>query len=1252
MRRLQLTLCAALLLACLSWGAAAAESMGLFSPDREAASPRTATRDLRVEAPAFGDGRRRGAPAPHGKALPELPASGELRSRVAEIDFGQLQSAQRSVEERRPHQLNLNLFADAQFEAVFERTEPTASGYALTGRIKGEPLSMVVLAVNGEWVAGTVWSRRGRYAIRPLGGGVAEVRRLGPSSLGRCEVGAESADEPTGRPPSEAGQPSDAALSKSASMSEDFPEDDGSVIDVLVVYLSVARRSAGGHLAMRALIDGDVAMANEAYRASGVVQRINLVGAVELPRQPWEGADRSMPNFLDRLVDSSDGSMDEAHALRDAYAADLVLAHWGYLTGVGGGLTIGSVSGIAFQMEDLSGDYERLAFSAASSHSFAHELGHGMGLRHERANDPANTPFPYSHGYLGEEPVPGHPHGVHTIMTSTGGEAWDIPRFSNPNLRYPDESGVVIGVPGDAPSDSADGPADAVRSLNGTRRVVANFRRSASRCSYGLSVPQGELPASGGEFRIEVEAGLGCAWSAWSNDDFVSVAEGAGGVGDGEVVFRVSANGGWERDVSVFVAGEAYLAEQATARERRAPTPVCERIPPIRDAITAAAGREACGEVTAPDLASIRVLNLRSWLSKRWGGSLPLGSFDGLTGLVSLDLSRNDDGLTALEPGLFDGLTKLTELQLWDNGLTALRTGAFDGVPNLTHLELTDNPKLATLEPGAFRGLSNIRELYLNGTGLTELSAGAFEGLSNLQLLIFGATFLNLGCDPNRVCFGVLVPLARIEPGAFRGMPNLHTLVLVSKSLAELQPDPFNDLPNLRILYINAAGGAGLTELPPGLFNGLPNLRELGLRENSSLTTLEPGVFSGLDALESLIFWDSGLQRLEAGVFDGLSALGSLGFEGNELHTLEPGVFDGLSRLWWLRLTDNKLATVHRDLFRGLDSLRQVELDGNQLTALHPGLFRGLGSLWFVDLSRNRLRTVPPNLFDDQRSRMDTIKLGGNRLTNIDPSLLRGMAGMNSLQLSDNGLAALPPSMFNGLYGLLRMDLSGNPGAPFAFRPEFVRAEGSSNSGGAAEVALELPQGAAFDLRVGLAASGGSLSANEALIGVGQQRGEAVAVTPDGAGPVTVRMAKVSEVPGPRCERISYVRVASHCWKGVRTALGAPLVLFGLPDQTLAQESAVRFDLPSAFPDSAEGTTFAVELDDPTVAEAVVAGGLLTLAAVEGGVTPVTVTATDPDGLSAALTFTVTVEQAVNSYWGGWRSVLLKPSPSEEGEDS
>ena len=1254
MLRRRLAFCAALLLACLPGGVGAAGSSGLFSLDREAVPLRLATRDLRVEAPGFGGGLRRGTPAAE-RAL----RSPELRSRVAEVDLGQLEAARLDAEGRHPHRLNLNLFADAEFEAEFERSAATASGYTLTGRLADQPLSTVVLAVNGDWVAGTVWSSGGRYAVRPLGGGVAEVRQLDPSALGRCGVGAESAEGSTGRPPPETSPPSGSALPKSAPLSEAFPEDDGSVIDLLVVYPSFARRSVGGHLAMRARIDSDVALTNEIYRASGAVQRLNLVGAVELPRRPGEGADRVMPDILDRLVDGSDGYMDEAHALRDAYAADMVLLHWGHLTGLGRGLTIGGVSGVAFQMEDLSGGYERLAFSVANSFSFAHELGHGMGLRHHRADDAENTPFPYSHGHVVPDFSPGLPperegRGMFTIMASGGSDLYDIPRFSNPNLRYPEGSGAVIGVPGDAPSDSADGPADAVRSLNGTRRVVANFRRSAVRCRYELSAPEGELPASGGEFRIGVRAGTGCAWSAWSNDDFVSVAEGAGGVGDGEVVFGVSANGGWEREAAVFVAGEAYLAEQATAKARRAPPPVCDRIPGVRAAITEAAGKEACGEVAASDLASIRVLDLSRafWcmsaictIEQEMRTALPMGSLDGLTGLVSLDLTIGHR-LKALAPGLFDGLVRLARLDLSDNKLEALESGVFEGVPNLAYLNLDENWSLETIEPGAFRGLANVDELHLEEVGLTELREGAFEGLTNLRFLtVWDAA------------------VAKTEPGAFDGLTNLQSLALEGVGeAAELPLGLFNGLDNLR--YLGVGGFGGVAELPSGLFDGLDNLRWLALESFDGVGELPSGLFNGLDRLETLYLIDNHFETLALGAFDGLSALTDLFLRNNDLQSLEPGVFSGLGALETLFLDGNQLRSLDPDVFEGLSRLDWLNLSDNQFATLHPSLFRGLGNLTVLDLDGNKLSTMDAGLFDGQRdeyerSFMFRMNLSRNRLTRLEPGLLRGMEQLEYLELQDNRLAALPPRMFEGLYSLVGLDLSGNPGAPFVFRPELVQVEGAADSDGAAEVALELPQGAAFDLRVGLSASGGALSADEAGVLIGQTRGGTVAVRPDGAGSVAVRMTGVSEVPGSPCtEPVAWSRSSSNpCLKGVRTALGASLVLrdfvlHGLSNQALAPGGAVRFDLGSAFPDFPDGTTYAVGVDAPAVAEAALAEGLLTVAATGRGATTVSVTATAPDGRREVRSFTVAVEQAANSYWSGWRSVLLKSPSSVESDGS
>ena len=1210
-------LCAALLLALPSIGAGASEGAGLFSADDGAIPPRPALRHPVLEGP-----------------LPEIPPRGEtlprrsepppeLRRRNAEIDLERLAAARSEIARGRPSHLRLNLFADADFQAVFERAEPTASGYALKGRLADDPLSAAVLAVNGEWVAGQVWGPRGRYAIVPLGGGVAAVRQMDPSALGRCGVGEGLAEGAAGRPPFEAPPPGlrqspGVAAIGTAFASEAFPEDDGGAIDLLVVYESSVRRTLGGHRAMRALIDSDVAMANEMYRASGAAQQINLAAAVELERRPEAREaeqDRNAYRFLNHLSSKSSGYLDEAHALRDAYAADMVLAHWGHQMGTG--VFFGGVAGIAWQMETLSGDSAPLAFAVANSSAFAHELGHGMGLRHERSKDAENSPFPYSHGFVVPDGSPELPperagRGMQTVMAASRNPPKDIPRFSNPNLRYPDDSGPALGVPGDEPSDAADGPADAARSLNRTRRTVANFRRSASRCAYALSGPPEELPVSGGEFRIRVRAGAGCAWRAHSNDEFVSVADGAAGVGDGEFAFRLSDNAGWERELAVFVAGEAYLAEQATARTR-GETPVCDRTAPIRDALVEAAGKP-CEEIGAEDLAAVRTLAPHF----SGAGRLALGDFDGLTGLVSLDLYQAH--LRGWAPGTFDGLTRLVSLDLRYNYFRTLEPGAFDGLPNLVFLDLRST-RLTTLKPGAFRGLSNVQELKFRGsTGLTALAAGSFEGLSNLRLLDLGATALWL-------------PLAKIEPGAFRGLPELRNLVLThDNTLTTLEPGVFEGLPNLRILSLigNAdarIGTEGLTTLPLGLFEGLPKLRSLYLNENS-LKTLPPGLFNGLTELTSLDLRGNKLSFLERGAFDGLTELTSLDLRGNKLSFLERGAFDGLSALEWLYL------------------------DRNGLTELGPGVFDGLAKLSILYLNENNLKMLDPALFHHGRSQMFLLYLEGNQLATLDSDLLRGMIRLKVLNLESNRLSDLPPRLFEGLHSFNKLDLRGNPGAPFAFAPELIRHPGvDSAPDGSAQITAEVAQGAPFNMRIPLSAAGGVLSAGEILIPKGAVRGMAVSVVPRGKGPVTV-LATAPDLPPP-CEDWEIDAAHSEpCLWGLKTSSGAPLILYGLPDQALAPDGAVRFDLPSAFPGFGAGTSYRVESSNPAAVEARIREGLLIVSTASGGETILTVTATSPDGTSETRRFAAKAPVLLRSRWSGWRSVLLKPPPSEDGDGS
>ena len=252
------------------------------------------------------------------------------------------------------------------------------------------------------------------------------------------------------------------------------PPAEQSVIDVAVFYTSAARENAGGTDVIATSIDLMVAETNAAYEASGANQRIKLV-AVEEVVGYTEANDSDID--LIRLQSPSDGHMDEVHDIRDAVAADIVLL-------IPTGLT-----GWAFQMFVPSTSSESRAFgvvNAESTHTFAHELGHIMGLHHDRyavCGDNCNhfTRFPYAFGYVNQrvlEPSPPDTAFWRTIMAYRNqcGGCSAILRFSNPDQIYPDPGGDPLGKAGLEPAPGADGPSDAVRMLNRTRGYVANFR--------------------------------------------------------------------------------------------------------------------------------------------------------------------------------------------------------------------------------------------------------------------------------------------------------------------------------------------------------------------------------------------------------------------------------------------------------------------------------------------------------------------------------------------------------------------------------------------------------------------------------------------------------------------------------------------------------------------------------------------------------------------------------------------------------
>ena len=362
-----------------------------------------------------------------------------------------------------PERLVLNVAEGFEFEVVAERAQRTLSGHSLSGRVAGVAGSAVTFAVHGDLVLGTVWTPLLVYELAHLRDGVHVFRKVDPS-----------AGPPLGEPLKPEG-----GWGEFAPVEQDEADAD-TVVDVLVVWTPKAEENAGGEAEMRAGIDLAVAWTNDAYARSGAAVRINLVGAepVDYVERETDSGRRASGWDLANLASSGDGFMDGVHARRDALGADLV----SLITGDG------SVGGIAY----IGGSFSLVVFYpntdfVRAAVVFAHELGHNMGLFHDRYQELGlgGRSRTFGFGYVNKQAFEADATeddcwltimSYFTRCSDADLRGRVVPYFSTPKRRYPDDEGAPLGVPKSSDEEGVDGPADAVQSMNLAYRRVANFR--------------------------------------------------------------------------------------------------------------------------------------------------------------------------------------------------------------------------------------------------------------------------------------------------------------------------------------------------------------------------------------------------------------------------------------------------------------------------------------------------------------------------------------------------------------------------------------------------------------------------------------------------------------------------------------------------------------------------------------------------------------------------------------------------------
>lgn len=439
--------------------------------------------------------------------------------------------------------LQFDLFHDESVTVAVESAATTFSGgYSLVGRPLGQPFGQMVLVVNGRTVAGTirVAGEPSRvYEISSVGEEgymVSEVRETPfECSVAEHDHELHERHESLGGRPFEAG-PADRVMAAAEPPTRPFVSSpstaSGSVIDIVVFYTTQVKTELKSDLAAVTKIEAMVATANKSFTDSGVDATLNLVGARQVMY-----TESNIVTDADRFWKSSDGHMDDIHDIRVELGADVYAL-------VRGGCCSGRAR-VPLTASTANAP-NAVMLSSARDSIFVHELGHVLGLQHDRYEACSGGSCPATiaadaFGYVNQEmfkvttPPPNDPTQWQTIMayfdqcgSSGRTNCHSIFRFSDPSATWKGDPLGVLLTESNKNSSGLDGPSNAVRVIGLTRGSVAEYAPGrAVEVSFGATTATATEGGTAASLSVSLDAAPGRVLSiplkvessnAWSGD--------------------------------------------------------------------------------------------------------------------------------------------------------------------------------------------------------------------------------------------------------------------------------------------------------------------------------------------------------------------------------------------------------------------------------------------------------------------------------------------------------------------------------------------------------------------------------------------------------------------------------------------------------------------------------------------------------------------------------------------------------------
>ncbi len=386
---------------------------------------------------------------------------------------------------RSENALQIDLFDGKTLEIISDELSFNQSaGGMMTGRALGFPLSEVAFAWDGNIAAGTINLGNGEiYRLRHVTKGTHAFEQLPSEYLPEGEPLYLTGDQARHAN-------SNRFLNRDVATA-DQAQSEKITIDILVLYTEAAEEAMGGAEGTQNTLKLAEQESNSGFLNSLINMEFRIVHGHKID---FDESTYSFSDMLGSLTLKSDGVMDEVHALRDLYGADVVT------------LIVDRplLCGKTYQNTGGYADFSPFAFVVVHQscmtgyYSFSHEIGHVMGSQHNRTSAGSNPVFPFGYGY--QDPT----NKFRTIMAyNCPVSCTRINHWSNPAVSF--QGGLPMGIS----ASSAHGAHNSL-SLAQMAPIVAQFRTSPIEANESIKINfQAESPAEDSDYFIDGGAEYG-----------------------------------------------------------------------------------------------------------------------------------------------------------------------------------------------------------------------------------------------------------------------------------------------------------------------------------------------------------------------------------------------------------------------------------------------------------------------------------------------------------------------------------------------------------------------------------------------------------------------------------------------------------------------------------------------------------------------------------------------------------------------